>query len=239
MMDSPTEAACPTYEEICTFCNEVAGRDNLFYDLGVAADRAGYVLLETENFLVVPCLGALTDWYVLVVPRRHVLSAGWLDPAERAELRVLLGDVTGRLAGVSGQDVVLFEHGSFSFRDKGGACHDHAHIHVVATADPVSDFVALVSTHVDLHPCDNWIEAAARLVNENQRSYLALQSEAGAMIATAGKAPSAFFRKALAQWLAVDPGEHDWLVYPQVERLRRMIAAGLPDPRQTAGREDR
>ena len=109
----------------------------------------------------------------------------------------------------------------------------------MATADPVSDFVALVSTHVDLHPCDNWIEAAARLVNENQRSYLALQSEAGAMIAMAGKAPSAFFRKALAQWLAVDPGEHDWLVYPQVERLRRMIAAGLPDPRQTAGREDR
>ena len=81
--------------------------------------------------------------------------------------------------------------------------------------------------------------STSRSRSNGKFSFSPLRSEAGAMIAMAGKAPSAFFRKALAQWLAVDPGEHDWLVYPQVERLRRMIAAGLPDPRQTAGREDR
>jgi diadenosine tetraphosphate (Ap4A) HIT family hydrolase len=230
----PPAAPYPTYEEICTFCNEVAGRDNSFYDMGIATDRAGYILLESEHFVVVPCLGALTEWYVLVVPRRHVLSAGYLDAAERAELRILLDDVRDRLAGVAVQDVVVFEHGSFSFRDKGGACHDHAHIHLVATADPVSEFVTLVSEHIDLRSSENWIEDAARLVNDDQRSYLALESDAGSMIATARNAPSAFFRKALTQWLSIDPGEHDWLVFPQAQRLRRMIEVGLPARSQAA-----
>lgn len=139
----------------------------------------------------------------------------------------MLADVAGRVRARSGLDVVTFEHGSYSFRDKGGACHDHAHIHVVATDRPVADFVAHVSAIVDLRRCDDWVEAAADMVAGESRSYLALAGAGGAWIAPATGAPSGFFRKALMTWLGGDPAEHDWLVFPQVERLRAMVSAGL------------
>ncbi|MEU6997289.1 HIT domain protein [Nonomuraea sp. NPDC046570] len=226
-MTNPAEVASPTYEEICTFCNEISGAANSFYDLGVATSPDDYLLHQSANFVVVPCVGALTDWYVLIVPRRHVLSTGWLGEEERAELRTLCDDVAKRIAERTGHEIVLFEHGSFSFRDKGGSCHDHAHVHLVATEKPVREFIEDVSAAVRLAPCDDWIESAAEIVGKSGRSYLAIQSSAGSMIAPAHNAPSAFFRKALVSWLKADEGEHDWLVYPQTERLRGMIEAGL------------
>jgi len=137
--------SCPTYEDICTFCDEVAGRPNRFHEFGLKEGDTSYVLTQSDSFVVVPCIGALTDWYVLIVPRRHTLSVGWLDPPERTELRAVLDDVHERLARRSGLDVVIFEHGSYSFRDKGGACHDHAHVHAVATERPAEDFVNYVT----------------------------------------------------------------------------------------------
>lgn len=223
-----------TYEDICTFCNEASGgSDTMFHDLGLAAANQ-YLLHQTEHFVVVPCIGALTDWYVLIVPRRHVLSTGWLEPHERAELKPLIADVTERMRRLSGQDVVLFEHGSFSFRDKGGACHDHSHIHVVATERSTDEFVRQVSASVPLEPCADWIEAAAELVTKSRRAFLAISTASGSMIAPASNVPSQFFRRALVNWLGAEEGEYDWLVFPQVERLRSIIAAGLWQDRAAA-----
>jgi diadenosine tetraphosphate (Ap4A) HIT family hydrolase len=229
-MVTTTEMAgesCPTYQDICTFCDEVSGAEKRFYDLGLAETPDDYQLLQTDDFVVVPCIGALTDWYVLIVPRRHVLSSGWLSDDERTELRKLVDRVTAKLIERTGHEVVTFEHGSYSFRDKGGSCHDHSHVHVVATERPVSDFIDHVGESVELRPCADWIDEAGRIIAESNRSYLALESSAGSMIAIAQNAPSAFFRKSLVRWLGAEPGEDDWLVYPQVERLRTMVAAGL------------
>jgi len=124
-------------------------------------------------------------------------------------------------------NVVVFEHGSYSFRDKGGACHDHAHIHVVATARPTQDFVRYVGDLIRFEPSVNWIEAAAEVVNGSACAYLALEHEGGSMIGRASGAPSGFFRKALMNWLEGNPDEHDWLVFPQADRIYRMLEAGL------------
>lgn len=221
----------PTFEEICTFCDEIAGRPNIFDDYGLNATPKAYVLHETEQFIVVPCLGALTDHYVLVVPKRHVLSVGWMTAEERLELRHTVDQVSRRLGNLSGSEVAVFEHGSLSFRDKGGACHDHAHIHVVATDRSVADFLDYVKAIVTLEPCDNWIESAAEMVNDAAISYLAIGDAASSFVGPATGAPSGFFRKSLMSWLGGDPAEHDWLVFPQIERLKSIIESGLgPEP---------
>lgn len=227
MTTEMTEVDSPTHEDICTFCDEVNGSVTRFHELGLVERPGAHVLLRTEHFAVVPCVGALTDWYVLIVPRRHVLSSGWLTAPERAELRALLDEMTRRLTARTGQGVVVFEHGSHSFRDKGGACHDHCHVHMVATGQDVGEFVRSVSGTVRLEPCGDWIEDAAHRVRTTGRSYLAIETREGGLIATATGAPSAFFRKALVRWLGAEPGEDDWLVYPHTERLRAMIETGL------------
>ncbi|MGH8010260.1 MAG: HIT domain protein [Candidatus Binatia bacterium] len=217
----------PTYEEICSFCDEIAGRSSAFLDLGITSSSADYILHSTEHFVVVPCLGALVDWYVLIVPRRHALSAGWLMMEERKELRTLLTDVRRRVERISGCEVAIFEQGSYSFRDRGGSCHDHAHVHVVASERPIRDFVEYVQSSVTLRECGDWLDAAAAMVSTSAKSYLALQASATSFLGDATGAPSGFFRKALLRWLGGDIAEHDWLVFPQVTRLRKMIDTGF------------
>lgn len=214
-----------TYEDICTFCHEVFGRgeSNLYYDLQLAESRDEYVLAETEHFVVIPCIGALTDWYVLVVSRRHVLSVGWLTEAEQQELRTLLTTLTNRLRERSRTDVMVFEHGSYDFRDKGGACYDHAHVHVMGTRQKPADFLPHVPEQLIMNHCNDWIASARQYVTERKLSYLALQCNDWQMIGHAANAPSQFFRRALAQWMGADDGEWDWLTFPQVERVKLMM----------------
>jgi hypothetical protein len=46
--------ACPTYEDICTFCDEVAGRPNKFHDFGIPQGDRSYILLESDRFVGAP-----------------------------------------------------------------------------------------------------------------------------------------------------------------------------------------
>lgn len=218
-----------THEDICTFCCEVSGGSysNLFYDLDLATTRQGYILHETDYFVVFPCIGALTDWYVLIVSKRHVLSAGWLSLEERDDLRRILTYVRQRLFTMTGFDVITFEHGSYDFRDKGGACYDHAHIHMVATEHSSEGFVRRLPESVAMRECADWVEAARSLVLEHRRSYLALDSGFSKMIGAASGAPPQFFRRCLAAWLGAEEGEWDWLTYPQAKRVKRMIQRQL------------
>ncbi|WP_063041756.1 hypothetical protein [Nocardia pseudovaccinii] len=208
--------------DICTFCCEVSGgtSSNLFYDLGISQEGSrDYILDETAHFVVFPCIGALVPEYVLIVSKRHTLSAGWFNGEERTDLQQLTERWTGRLGG----NVVLFEHGSYDFRDKGGACYDHAHIHLISTDAQPESFVRSVAEDVALHSCDDWLGAAVDSVQREERSYLAMSIDGCDYIGNSRQARSQFFRQHLAAWLGAEPGGWDWLVYPEIGRVQGMI----------------
>jgi len=219
--------------EICSFCAEIDGRakHNFFAAFGISASPRDYILASTQNFVVMPCAGALTDWYVLIVPRSHVLSTGFLDADERQELRGVRKAVTDWLVRVSGScEVIFFEHGSYSFRDKGGACYDHAHVHAVATRRSAESFIEYVANTVTLRPVADWIDAAAYWVSENRRSYLSVSSSSDNWIGNSEGAPGQFFRRALHEWLDGAAGEWDFALFPQEDRAREMIRAAQRMP---------
>lgn len=212
-------------QEICSFCAEVgtAQGANLYYEMGICERGSReYILDETSSFVVMPCVGALVDTYVLVVSKRHVLSTGWLLDAERDELRELLNRWSARISE-AGSLPVIFEHGSYSFRDKGGACYDHCHVHVVGADRTPSSFIAQVGEDVELMPSPAWLESAKQAIQKGERSYLAVSSSGGDFIGNSSAARSQFFRRHLAQWLGAEDGSWDWLVYPETTRVRAMI----------------
>ncbi|MFK4299144.1 diadenosine tetraphosphate (Ap4A) HIT family hydrolase [Arthrobacter sp. GAS37] len=215
------------YSDICTFCNELSGAQSPLIDLGLANGPKDYILYENENFVAVPCLGPLTDWYVLVVARRHTLSSGWMSDLERDDLRKTIREVSRLLKSTSGSEVVVFEHGSYDFRNKGGSCQDHAHIHLVATNQDVAELIEIVERHVRLTPVEDWLNAAANAVQQKRSSYLAIETAGGSYLAPATGAPSQFFRRSLCEWLGTDADGWDWLAYPNVERLANMINTRL------------
>ncbi|MBE2997211.1 HIT domain-containing protein [Nocardiopsis sp. HNM0947] len=214
-----------TFDDICTFCHELNGQasSNLFFDLGLARSRSDYILHESNHFVVMPCIGALTDWYLLIVSKRHTLSVGWLDEAERADLRSLINEVTELVRRRTGLRSLVFEHGSLDFRNKGGACYDHTHVHVVATDRDHQAFLDQIPPPVAMHECPDWVASAHQLVQEHQRSYLALGTPRQDWIGQATGAPSQFFRRCLTTWIGTEKSAWDWLVFPQAERVQRMI----------------
>src|SRR5699024_11553761 len=134
-----------------------------------ALSGAEYSSLESEHSAVAPCIGALADWYLLIVSKRHTHSVGWLDEAEHADLRELTPQVTGLIRERSGLESLIFEHGSLDFRDKCGACYDHTHIHVVATARDHPRFLDHIPAPVPTRPCADWTSASRRLADAAQR----------------------------------------------------------------------
>lgn len=211
--------------EICSFCHEMAGNEeaNLYYDLElVEVGDISYILDSSKHFSVIPCVGALADDYVLVVSKRHVLSVGWMDNDERTDLRNILTQWSERLAG-PGKTVVIFEHGSYDFRDKGGACYDHAHVHVLAVDRDPSVFVEQVQREAELRPVEDWTTAAVNEITSGNRSYLAMQYSGRHLLGNLRGVRSQFFRRHLVEWLGGDPGGWDWLVFPERERVFSMI----------------
>ena len=213
-------------QDICAFCAEV-GRGqgvNLFHELGVC-DKLSYeyIFEETKSFVVMPCVGALVDTYFLIVSKRHVLSTGWLSSEERDELRSLLGRWKAKIDR-NGLFSAVFEHGSYSFRDKGGSCYDHCHVHLIGAEQSPSTFVDQVARDVELTLREDWLLAAAEVVRRREHSYLAVSYDGGDFVGNSSGAPSQFFRRHLTSWLKAEKGSWDWLAFPEESRVRNMIS---------------
>ena len=119
--------------DLCTFCAEIEGRDehNLLRRLLGPDVGDSYLLAQTENFVLIPGVGALMPGYLLAVPRRHVLSFGHLPERLAPEMDELLARAQGWIHRTYERGTLMFEHGPASFVERGGSCTDHAHLHVV------------------------------------------------------------------------------------------------------------
>ena len=219
-------------DHVCAFCAEIAGSSdhNLFHDLLGPAIGDDYLLAQTDEFVVMPSIGALTPGYCLVLPRRHVPSFGHLPAELDGELDTLLATVRAGLSTELGMRVVMYEHGSMSTDRPAGSCADHAHLHVVA-----------VPSDVDLRtPFESEFEVRAlaglgqlRGQVDRDTPYLFLDDGDGVRLATdAPTVRSQYFRRELATQLG-RPDAWDWVVFPEPALVAATI---LRYPATVAGR---
>lgn len=116
----------------CQFCAELAGISTPLHTKIIPEAKRSRILRKTERWVVVPSIGPLTPGHLMLVPRAHYFSALSCPEDLLVECDDLLFECACRLAGIYGQDVLLFEHGSTAnLRRPCGACVDHAHIHVL------------------------------------------------------------------------------------------------------------
>ncbi|NSC25226.1 hypothetical protein FM076_30380 [Streptomyces albus subsp. chlorinus] len=209
------------YREICSFCAEIHRRPehNLLATLLDDVPPADFVLHETERFVVIPGVGAVCPGYVLIVPKAHVLSAGHLDEDHDAEFDDLFTRLEGYLTTQFGRPVTAFEHGAESFRNRGGSCTDHAHIHVFPAATEV-DLSSELRKEFALRPVEGLTAPARDQVRRRQRAYLWLRTRSGrAWMCDAPHALSQYVRRILVAQLG-RPDEWDWAVFPGTDHIR-------------------
>ena len=178
-------------------------------------------LLASPNFYVVPSLGALVEGWLLIVPRRHFISAAEIGDDLAEELWEITGLVRDLLAKHYGP-VWLFEHGPATAMRSVGCGVDHAHVHLVPMVGDLIRTARAFLPHgvafraANFSSCrDEWRKGADYL-------FVDAPDARGAAAATAPSLGSQIFRKAIAE-LVGRPHQFDWKSDACVDNIYRTI----------------
>jgi diadenosine tetraphosphate (Ap4A) HIT family hydrolase len=197
----------------CTFCSELSAQ----------AGRAPWneFLIETENFAVVPSLGALVEGWLLIVPKNHYISMGALPLRLRGEADELECRVRALLIGQYEKPITMFEHGPSAANHGTGCGVDHAHLHLLPL-----DCDLLSLTEPFVQKSLPWKESGWEERSDAYRvglDYLYLKTdERGSLLAVSEDFGSQVFRKAISSYLGV-PEEFSWQNHPRISTVSRTI----------------
>lgn len=178
--------------------------------------RKEHILYESKNFFVMPGLGAFFKGYVMICPKRHIMSFAECTPEEFEEFLQVLDDMKYILKSVYGKDVFVFECGT---GHDGSGKHEtsivHAHVHLAPTDMPVLKCIQDSGIYPGLITPDD-------LSQYGEYSYmLYIDQEDNWYIASD---PDTYYprqhpRQVLADYMGLKKGEYNWRIYPHEEEL--------------------
>jgi len=192
--------------ENCLLCKIATGKN----------EKPEHILYESENFYVVPGLGAFFDGYVMIVPKDHVMSFAELDKEKYEEFLRVLNDIRFILESVYHKEIFVFECGSGK---NGGGKHAtsiiHAHIHLAPTDMPVLDCIH----ESGLHPA---IINSRHLCNYEKYPYMLYIDQRDNWYISSD--PDTYFprqhpRQVLADYMNLEKGEYNWRTNPLREKM--------------------
>lgn len=180
-------------------------------------------LMERNNWLVAPTLGAVVSGWLLALPRMRTLSFRDWAAADGQTAPAVLAEVQSHL-GLEADEVIWFEHGPARAGTLVGCGLDHAHLHILIR--PPFDFAALSDSALS-HSQLEWFKAPA------SEAYSAVEGRASYCIAGSGghsigalhvePLGSQFFRRLVAR-LAGDPSGWDYRLSPHLEKIQSTVA---------------
>ncbi len=190
---------------------------------GVSQAAYDRPLLDRVDWLVVPTLGAVVPGWVLIIPRRQMLSfRDWATAADRPALS-LLDEVTSHLK-LQSDEVIWFEHGPAKAGTLVGCGLDQAHLHVLVRPRFSFDlFVDHVRAEANLDWTDVPATASYSGIPENLSYLVAGSGERAIRAIGVETAGSQFFRRVVA---ALDGTGAGWNYHnsPHMPNIERTIA---------------
>lgn len=179
-------------------------------------------LYETENFTVIPSLGAIVEGWLLIIPKTEIISYGYLQSTELYnELESLIDDVGSFVRKLYG-DFVVFENGAYSPSRLVGCGVDYAHIHIVPTTHNLIDTIEKeFGIYYEWKQIDAIKESSNYILNNQPYLYYRNQQKQS-LITTSENIPSQLFRKALALAMGVS-NEYDWKTNPFIGNIHKTI----------------
>ena len=197
------------HQSYCKFCN-----------LDYHNDIINTVILESNNFKVIPALGQFVEGYLLILSKSHFYSIGGIPNSLADELIAIKNEVDSLLK-LHYSKPIFFEHGASSSGFKAGCCIDHAHIHAIPAK---IDLLPYLLTSYNLERINN----INKMLNFGQRDipYLFYENSEDEQyicsIDINNEPPTQYLRKVLAQELNIVK-YHDWRTYPFLENIEKTI----------------
>jgi diadenosine tetraphosphate (Ap4A) HIT family hydrolase len=182
-------------DDDCLFCDIVQDKNN------ERKKHVNTVVWENENFVVKTDLGSLTAGYLLVIPKRHVLSSAQLSKSELLEFLKLHDTLKNVLHDTYRTIPIMYEHGSdANGQGKFSNSIVHAHPHIV----PIN-FSNERNNKILVEREMESINIERDLRKYSEQSYLLYVDERdNAFISTKPDMPRQYPRKMVAEQLGID-----------------------------------
>lgn len=177
------------------------------------------IIYQSRQFYVVSELGAIKPGYVMIVPKKHILSVAQFPEGFMAEYQQVCSDVETILKGAYGKDklVVFFEHGS---GPSGMTSHKksivHAHTHVVidfqikqkykdmVQMKPIKDISVVKNTHYFSY---QETSSGQQMIAMDPEVYVQRQ----------------YPRQIMAEELGLAPGQYNWRNVEFAENVKAQL----------------
>lgn len=189
----------------CCFCEEYMHplQSQFYKEIGCKIGCPTRILLETDNWFVIPTVGSLTVGYVLLVCKQHYLSLANIPWTLYREMLTLKMNVESILHKQLGLHCLTFEHGTPNPLSKGANSVDHVHIHVLPFERPIWHDIETGVSSKDIEAVANYGSLYSIWQTQLPNSYLLFQdiNQRIYYIPDASNMPSQLFRKCLAPYL--------------------------------------
>lgn len=194
----------PLVDPHCDFCAEFNGIHGDTFDKLTGEIALSRVVLQAGNLKVIPSLGEILPYHLLIVPTYHVTSILNLTGEDKAHFAELISHVRKVYEKKFGQAPVFFEHGDPTGKDIfGGQCVAHAHFHVLPKQ------VQLLSTVREERASIADIALSNLAGNVNQ-SYVAVMGDNETLHLFSSKDAPRQYLRALYGKLAGVEGAENW-----------------------------
>jgi ATP adenylyltransferase len=223
-------AASPAAPEVARVFNRQHGC-RFCARLDAPASASGAVeqtgLLESDEFVAWPSLGALVEGWVLAVTKTHRLSVRELDGQSGRRFLAFIERVA-RLVEASYGPVAVVEHGPVECGSAAGCSIDHAHAHVIPWSRPLRSRITELCPAIEWHEAPDPAQFAE--LTDPAGPYLFLSTPGdGTLVGVAPVLPSQLVRRAIAAELG-DPERFDWKSHPRLDVVRATVHTLSPSP---------
>jgi len=171
-------------------------------------------IFESQNFVVIPTVGALVEGWLLVVPRIPVLSFAQLQKPLFSELDVFLRAIMPAIQSAYGS-ISLFEHGPAFKASAIGCGVDYAHLHLVPVDCDLLEGAKQIAPGIQWSRAETITDIRQHAKNANGYWFVQQSFDRGECFigtSTKEKPVSQLFRKVIANQLG-RPEDFDWKVY--------------------------
>jgi diadenosine tetraphosphate (Ap4A) HIT family hydrolase len=181
------------------------------------------IIFQSSYFVAVPTIGCIVPGYLLVIPKRHVLSMAQLNDIEIKDLNLFVKNISTALSKIWAFPII-FEHGpsnkSTNEKDicRNGSCIDHAHWHLVPGQ---LDLLSHLPTGINVKPIKTFNLFRKRLFLGEEYLYYRDSKKKSFLIEN--PSPSGqFLRQVLAKCVGKE-FEWDYLAYPHIKNIQKTL----------------
>jgi diadenosine tetraphosphate (Ap4A) HIT family hydrolase len=196
----------------CLFCS--------IQEISNPSNPEDEVIDESENFYAKAALGHFVFGYTLIISKEHFPSFACVPEHQFLELEAFRNNVLGKLHNICPHPISIMEHGALNRCRRGGACVDHAHLHLMPLA---ADLYPALSERFSFDELESISEL--RRFNDAQVPYLYYQREGFRShgVGLSQDVPSQLLRQIACQALGT-PELWDWRNRPLRDVLQRFTS---------------